>query len=32
VMLYSPDDSRIDADIRQRLASAQIRHGLFEIE
>lgn len=32
VMLYSPDDPRIDADIRQRLAGAQIRHGLFEIE
>ncbi|SDT15263.1 helix-turn-helix domain-containing protein [Pseudomonas oryzae] len=32
VMLYSPDDPRIDADIRQRLAGAQIRDGLFEIE
>jgi transcriptional regulator with XRE-family HTH domain len=32
VMLYSPDDPRIDADIRERLAGAQIRHGLFEIE
>jgi transcriptional regulator with XRE-family HTH domain len=32
VMLYSPDDPRIDADIRQRLAGAQIRNGLFEIE
>lgn len=32
VMLYSPDDSRIDADIRQRLARARIRHGLFEVE
>lgn len=32
VMLYNPDDPRIDADIRQRLAGAQIRHGLFEIE
>jgi transcriptional regulator with XRE-family HTH domain len=32
VMLYSPDDARIDADIRQRLAGAQIRNGLFEIE
>jgi transcriptional regulator with XRE-family HTH domain len=31
-MLYSPDDPRIDADIRERLAGAQIRHGLFEIE
>ena len=32
VMLYAPDDPRIDDDIRQRLAGAQIRHGLFEIE
>jgi len=32
VMLYQPDDPRLDADIRQRLAGAQIRHGLFEIE
>ncbi|MBD9483198.1 helix-turn-helix transcriptional regulator [Pseudomonas sp. PDM14] len=32
VMLYRPDDPRIDDDIRQRLAGAQIRHGLFEIE
>ena len=32
VMLYSPDDPRIDDDIRQRLASARIRNGLFEIE
>lgn len=32
VMLYSPDDPRIDADIRQRLASAHIRDGLFEID
>ncbi len=32
VMLYSPDDPRIDADIRQRLAAAHIRDGLFEIE
>ncbi len=32
VMLYQPDDPRIDAEIRQRLASAQIRNGLFEIE
>ncbi|MDG1581297.1 helix-turn-helix transcriptional regulator [Pseudomonas sp. GOM6] len=30
--LYSPDDPRIDADIRQRLGGAQIRQGLFEIE
>ena len=32
VMLYSPDDPRIDADIRQRLAGARIRDGLFEID
>ncbi|CAD5378200.1 transcriptional regulator, Cro/CI family [Pseudomonas sp. OF001] len=32
VMLYSPDDPRIDADIRERLAGAHIRDGLFEIE
>jgi transcriptional regulator with XRE-family HTH domain len=32
VMLYSPDDPRIDADIRPRLAGAHIRNGLFEIE
>ena len=32
VMLYSPDDPRLDADIRQRLGSAHIRDGLFEIE
>ncbi len=32
VMLYAPDDPRIDDDIRQRLAGAQIRHGLFEID
>ena len=32
VMLYAPDDPRIDADIRQRLAAARIRDGLFEIE
>lgn len=32
VMLYSPDDPRIDADIRQRLAGAHLRDGLFEIE
>lgn len=32
VMLYEPDDPRIDADIRQRLTGAEIRHGLFEIE
>ncbi|MCW3149263.1 helix-turn-helix domain-containing protein [Stutzerimonas stutzeri] len=32
VMLYAADDPRIDDDIRQRLAGAQIRDGLFEIE
>lgn len=32
VMLYEPDDPRIDEDIRQRLAAARIRDGLFEIE
>lgn len=31
VMLYSPDDPRIDADIRQRLQSSQISNGLLEI-
>ncbi|NRH27608.1 helix-turn-helix transcriptional regulator [Pseudomonas sp. MS19] len=32
VMLYAADDPRIDEDVRQRLAGARIRHGLFEIE
>lgn len=32
VMLYQPDDPRIDEDIRQRLAHAPIRDGLFEVE
>lgn len=32
VMLYAPDDSRIDLDIRRRLAAASLRDGLFEIE
>ncbi|WP_369958392.1 helix-turn-helix domain-containing protein [Pseudomonas benzenivorans] len=32
VMLYSPDDPRIDADILQRLTAADIRDGLFEID
>lgn len=32
VMLYAPDDPRIDDDIRQRLGGAQLREGLFEIE
>lgn len=32
VMLYQPDDPRIDEDIRQRLAHAPVREGLFEVE
>jgi len=32
LMLYSPDDPRIDDDIRQRLGGAQLRGGLFEME
>lgn len=32
VRLYQPDDPRIDNEVRQRLASAHIRNGLFEIE
>jgi len=32
VMLYPPEDSRIDDDVRQRLGGAQLRDGLFEIE
>ncbi|MDG9930222.1 MULTISPECIES: helix-turn-helix transcriptional regulator [unclassified Pseudomonas] len=32
VMLYPPEDARIDDDIRQRLSGAHIRDGLFEIE
>ncbi|NQD94689.1 helix-turn-helix transcriptional regulator [Pseudomonas sp. CrR25] len=32
VMLYRPDDPRIDQDIRQCLAAAPVRNGLFEIE
>jgi len=32
VMLYRPDDPRIDADIRQRLDVAPLKNGLFEIE
>jgi transcriptional regulator with XRE-family HTH domain len=32
VMLYGPDDPRIDADIRQRLSGGQVRNGLFEVE
>jgi hypothetical protein len=31
VMLYSPDDPRIAEDIRQKLSSAEIRHGLLEV-
>ena len=32
LMLYAPDDARIDDDIRQRLGGAQLRGGLFEME
>jgi len=32
LMLYEPDDPRIDEDIRQRLAATRVRDGLFEIE
>ncbi|GIZ10776.1 helix-turn-helix transcriptional regulator [Pseudomonas sp. NCCP-436] len=32
LMLYAPDDPRIDDDIRQRLAGAKLRDGLFEME
>ncbi|WP_462382868.1 helix-turn-helix domain-containing protein [Pseudomonas sp. Marseille-QA0892] len=32
VMLYRPDDARIDEDIRQRLGGARVRHGLLEVE
>lgn len=32
VKLYRPDDPRIDDDVRQRLAVAPLRNGLFEIE
>ena len=32
LMLYAPDDPRIDDDIRQRLGGAQLRGGLFEME
>ena len=32
VRLYAPDDPRIDADVRQRLADAPLKNGLFEIE
>lgn len=32
VMLYSPDDPRIDPDIRERLATPRVENGLFGIE
>ena len=32
VRLYRPDDPRIDDDVRQRLADAPLKNGLFEIE
>ncbi|HSC83882.1 MAG TPA: helix-turn-helix transcriptional regulator [Pseudomonas sp.] len=32
VRLYHPDDPRIDDDVRQRLAVAQLQNGLLEIE
>ncbi|TLX54775.1 XRE family transcriptional regulator [Stutzerimonas nosocomialis] len=32
VMLYAPDDPRLDDDIRQRLGGVALRNGLFEIE
>ncbi|WXL25770.1 helix-turn-helix transcriptional regulator [Ectopseudomonas mendocina] len=32
VMLYDPDDARIDEDIRQRLIGSVVRNGLFEID
>ena len=32
LMLYATDDSRIDPEIRERLASGRIRDGLFEID
>jgi transcriptional regulator with XRE-family HTH domain len=32
LMLYATDDPRIDPDIRERLADARIRDGLFEID
>ena len=32
VRLYRPDDPRIDDDVRQRLAVAPLKNGLFEIE
>jgi len=32
VMLYSPDDPRIDPEIRERLATPHVENGLFGIE
>lgn len=32
VMLYSPDDVRIDPDIRQRLGVPMLEHGLFSVD
>ena len=32
VRLYAPDDPRLDDDVRQRLADAPLKNGLFEIE
>ena len=32
IMLYRPDDPRIDLDIRQRLTVEPLKNGLFEIE
>ena len=32
LMLYAPDDARIDDDIRQRLSGTQLHDGLFVLE
>ncbi|WP_028238793.1 helix-turn-helix domain-containing protein [Stutzerimonas azotifigens] len=32
VMLYSPDDPRIDPDIRERLRTPQLQDGLFAVD
>ncbi|WP_421683065.1 helix-turn-helix transcriptional regulator [Stutzerimonas urumqiensis] len=32
VMLYSPDDPRIDPDIRERLCQSTVRDGLFAVD
>ena len=32
VMLYSPDDPRIDPEIRERLATPRVEAGLFQID